>query len=273
MAESDLRQFYFYQKYVWSPTDFDNFQAWVRGGFEGLGEGAFGDAVLSGLRPSGGGGMTILVNAGIGVNANGRLVVVDSQLNTTVASPVGNPARTLVVLRPTETDGSDIPEPLNPSNQVPLHKFMGYDLIVIDGTPAVTPSYPSKQAGDIIVAGLRLSAGHTTITEADLDWGVVDRPRKRKNKIFKESSSFSVDPEAVDIYELDFASASGVAQLPAASGYEGLSVSFVKIDSSSNELAVSGQGAEVISGQSAQILDTQWQTLEIYSNGTTWRVK
>lgn len=272
MASSDLRQFYFYQKYIWSPDDFDNLQTWLRGGFEGLGEGAFGSAVLSGLRPSGGGGMTLLVNAGIGVSENGRLVVVDSQLNTTVASPAGNPARTLVVLRPSETNGTDIPQPTNPGVDVPLHKFMSYDLIVLNGTPAATPVYPTKQAGDIVVAGLRLNASHATITEADLDWGVVDRPRKRRHKISLETASFTADPSNVDMYEMDFSAASGVAQLPAASGNEGLTVNFVKIDSTSNECAVSGQGAEVISGQNVQTLDTQWQTLSIYCNGQTWRV-
>jgi hypothetical protein len=214
--------------------------------------------------------MTLLVNSGIGVNTNGRLVVVDSQLNTTVQSPVGNPARTLVVLRPKETDGSNIPLPTNPGIDVPLHKFLSYDLIVLNGTPAASPVYPSKQAGDIIVCGLKLSAGHATIVEADFDLGVVDRPRKRSNKprTITASDSLALDD---DIIEVDFSAASGVLQLPPAASAEGMKYTIIKVDDSGNDLAVSGNGAETISGQNAMVLDTQWQAITIYANRTSWR--
>lgn len=265
---NDLRKFYFYQAYVWSPTDFENFESYVWGAIEGLMEGAFGAAVLKGLRPRAGGGMTLLVDAGVACNDSGRIVGVASQLNTTIASPVGNPARTLVVLRPKSTDATFIPEPTAPSNSVPLHEKLEYDLIVLNGTPAATPAYPAKLTGDIIVAGLKLTAAHATITEADLDFGVIDRPRKRKNRVAIKTGSYDL-VEADNIIEADFSAASGVIGLLPAADVEGQQFTIVKVDSSANVCKVAGD--EQISGQDDVDLDTQWQVLTVYSNGIEYR--
>lgn len=263
---TDLRKFYFYQKYTWNPTDFENFETWLWGAIEGLQEGAFGAAVLKGGRPRAGGGMTLLIDALIACNAVGRIVASNSQLNTTIASPAGNPARTLVVARPKSTNATLIPEPMNPSNMVPLHEKLEWDLIVLNGTPAATPAYPATQAGDIVLAGLKLNASHATITEADLDWGVIDRPRKRKQRVKKVTAGVSV-VSGDSIIEANFASASGIVLLAPPGDVEGEKFTIVKEDSSANVCAVSGD----ISGQSVVELDTQWQSITVYSNGISYR--
>lgn len=265
MASTDLRKFNFYPEYIWQAADFDNYQTWQMGIFEGVFDGAFGAAVLKGLRPSGGGGMTLLVDSGVGVNTDGRIVVVGSQLNTTVASPSGNPARTLAVLRPKLTAMTTIPEPVNPSNPVPLHEKIDYDLIVLNGTPAGSPVYPSTQSGDIIVCGLKLNNGHTTITEADLDWGVVDRPRKRKARVLNISSSYTV-LSTDEVVEANFSGASGVVTMPSAGTVEGQVFKVVKVDSSSNNVLVVGN----ISGATGTTISQQWKALDLYSNGISY---
>lgn len=270
MAESDLRKFFFYQKYIWNPEDFENMETWMYGSIEGLAEGAHGGAVLSGLRVLPSSGLTVNIDPGIACSPLGRIVVQAAAAQATLGSPAGNPARSLVVLRPKLTEATDIPEPLNPSNMVPLHEKLEHDIVVINGTPAASPVYPATQSGDIVLMGFRLNASHSTIVRADLDLGVVSRRRKRVHKINKVSQSYSVTGTD-EIIEADFSSASGVLQLPAAGDSEGTVVHMVKTDSSSNVVAVSGNGAEEISGQNRIDLDSQWQSVTVYCDGLAWR--
>lgn len=271
MAISDLRKFYFYQLYTWDPEDFENFETYLWGAVEGLLEGGFGASILKGLRPRAGGGLNLLVDSGIAVNESGKLVVQTAQQSIAVPAPVGNPCRSLVILRPKTTDATMIPLPTNPSLSVPLHEKLEYDLLILSGTASPTPVYPTALAGDIVVVGLKLSAGHTTLTESDFDWSVVSRPRKRKQKI-KEVTSGSYTPSTGDdMIELNLASASGMVQLPPAADFECEKITVVRVDASANFGTVSGYGAELISGQNSIELDTQWQTLTLYSNGLSWR--
>lgn len=271
MASSDIRRFYFYQKYLWAPTDFRDFQTWLLAELEGLSEGAFGAAVLSGLRALPGSGLNVALSAGIASTASGRIAVLAADVNALLTAPIGNPSRNLVVLRPSLTDMTFIPEPENIVNLVPLYSKLGVDVVVIPGTPAAVPAYPSIQAGDIIVAGVKLIPGQTTLSRSDFDLGIVDRPRKRTARISVKTATFAATGTD-EIFEVDCSASAITAQLPPAGNVEGQTLKFVKIDSGANSCNVSGNLAELLSGQNAIELDTQWQTLSVYSNGTAWRV-
>lgn len=269
MANTDIRQFNFYQKYLWNPTDFADFQTWLQDTLKAISEGALGAAVLSGLKVAPGGGMTVQINDGISVSPSGRLVVAESIANQTVASPSGNPARSLIVLRPKLTDATPIAEPVNPSNTVYLHEVLDYDVVVINGTPAATPVYPATGADDIIVAALKLNSGHSTITEADFDLGKMDRPKPKKHKI-KVISSTETLAATDEIVEYDASGASGGVLLPPVTDADGYIYRIVKTDSSANSVGVSGNGAS-ISGQSFITLDSQWDAVTIYATKTGYR--
>lgn len=272
MATSDLRRFYFYQDYIWTPDDFTNLQDWIYGSMQSVFEGAFGAAVLKGLVATPGGGLNLNISSGIAVGDNGEIMVSPTDLVANIPSPGGSNQNSLVVLRPTSTDMTDIPEPDNLSNTVPLHAKKYFEVVVLSKVPTFEGDYPTKQSGDCVVMGIRLLSGDTSIDQTKIDYSAVNRTRKRSLNVKKITGSYSVDPSVDEIIECDFSGASGVAQLPPAVSGAGMKVAVVKVDSSSNVASVSGYNAETISGQNAITLQNQWDTISIYSNGTAWRV-
>lgn len=268
MALTDIRNFNFFQKYLWSPTDFENLQTWLRGSTEGALEGLTGAAVLKGLSVSPGGGMLLSIDVGIAVNDVGRMVVVDPSFNTTITAPTVNPRRDLLILRPKVTEVTSMPEPINPSNTVFLHDQFGYDFMVLTGAEAATPTYAATQSGDIVLAGVYSEPSTVVLSQAEIDLGVTSRPRKRTNrvKVLTATASISVDDE---IIELDCTDASGTFTLPGAKLAEGKSYTVIRVDSSSNACVVSG--GDAINGTTSVELDGQYQKLNLYSNAITWR--
>lgn len=271
MALADIRQFLYYIKYLWGPTDFQNMQLWLQSEFRGLAEGAFGGAILSGLAVTPGGAMTVDVSAGLASAPDGRLINVTAVVGQAVASPVGNPARTLVVARPKITDANNIPEPANPANTVPLHQKFEYDVLVLNGTPAVTPAYPATQANDVILMGILLTAGHVTIVAANFERYVVSTPRKRTHPIKLVTASGNNTVNTTDMHlDSDATLGAQTHLVPSAISCPGQDFTFVKIDASANPVAVSG--ADLISGQNSWELADQWGTITIRSVGTGYRV-
>ena len=58
--------------------------------------------------------------------------------------------------------------------------------------------------------------------------------------------------------------------LPAASGVTGKPFQVKKIDSSANAVTVDGDGAETIDGAASEDLLSQYDCLEVTSDGTNW---
>lgn len=267
-VNADIRDFYFYFKYLWAPADFENLQKWLRASIEGTAEGAYGAAILSGLNPTAGGGLNVDIDSGLAVNYKGRLLVLAAPGSGTFASPVGNPAWSLLVLRPSETNTNLIPEPQNPSNNVPLHLQFGASLVVINGTPSVTPSYPATQAGDVIVAGVKLTAGQVTILQSDIDRTPINTRLKTPKAVTVKTANYTV-VETDQHLDFDCTSGNLVATMPDPSDVPGQDFTIVKTDSSVNTLTVNGTS---MSGQSSILLEDQWQTITLRSIGTAYRV-
>lgn len=268
--ESDLRDFKFYQQYLWSPTDFDNFQKWVRGGFRNTFQAAFGlaGAVLEGLSPSLTGGMGVQVSTGAAVNPDGRFMLNPSAANITLVS-AGQPRWSLVVLRPVSTDVTTIPDPLNPLVNVFLHTQLTASVVIIDGTPSLTPSYPAKAAGDVILFGVKMSASQSTLLIGDIDFGVSNHVVGSKKSLRQVSSNTTLTVTD-EIVEVDATSGARVITLPSALLMAGREIRVLKVDSSANQVEVTG--AQLISGQPSQFIDDQWGYVRIYSNGNAWRI-
>jgi hypothetical protein len=279
MALSDIRKFLFYPQYIWQPTDFADFQTWLLAHFNGLFEGLTGGGVLSGCRVSTVGGMTLQVDAGLAVSPSGVLVQVTSAVQATFASDPTLPRRSLLVLRPKLTNTNNIPQPTNPLVQVPLHQQYGYDLVVIPGVPAASPTYPAKQVDDIAVMGVKIPAAATSLSVTDFETGQRDVPHTVRKKIRElttsETPSYTVASGDVgeNIIEVSASSASGAVNLPPASTMLGRELTVVKVDSSGNVVHVIPNGGEQISGQTFVELDTQWQTVTIYANKNSWRMR
>ncbi len=60
--------------------------------------------------------------------------------------------------------------------------------------------------------------------------------------------------------------------LPAAASSGDRRYEIKRIDSSSNDVTIDGNGAETIDGETTVTLDDQWQTLRIMCDGATWGV-
>ena len=270
-VNSDIRDFYFYSKYLWSPGDFEDLQQWLSDKAEGVASGAFGAACLSGLKVSVASGLQVSITSGIAVDPDGRIVVVPSTENATFASPSGNPAKSLVVLRPTTTDAEDIDEPTNPTNQVPLHKKLTYSVVVIDGSPAASPVYPSTQANDIVLMGVNLTASQSSLAATNFDYSVRSVPRKKVTPVKAITAAYNMATTDAHI-EANATSAAMTVLLPSSLDCPGEDFIICKNDSSSNAVSVSGQGTQVIDGQTVWELSSQYEKIRVRSLGTEWRV-
>lgn len=268
MAESVFKKFKFYQEYLWSPADFEAFQAWVAARFEGVFEGSIGGAALSGLDVLINTGLSVLVNPGIGISPSGVVMVVPTQQTTSVSSPVGNPAKTLIVLRPKTVLEDFINEPLVPSNMVPLHERLTWEIVVLNGTPSPTPSYPATQAGDIVLMGVKLTSGQTTLAFSDFDFGVISRPKKKLRKVQAKTAQFTVSTED-DISEMDCTATGVIGLLPPLQESQGKQFVFIKTDAGANAATVSG--AEQIDGFSSIDLPSQNDKITVVGCPTMWR--
>lgn len=270
-VQSDIRDFNFYQNYLWAPNDFANFQNWVRAEMRGTALARNGKSVLAGLLCAPVSGMNVSISDGVGIDSNGRIVVAQSIPNVAITTPVSNPAKTLIVARAKLTDMTQIPTPLNPAVNVPLHEKLDYDIIVLNGTPSATPVYPTAQSNDIVLAGLQLPTGTSTITDAMFDYSVVNTPLKRR--MATRTITVNTTILAADDHVDSDATAGAITDtLPLAKTVPGQEFTICKIDSSSNNVTVAATSPDLISGQASWDLTDQWATMKVRSVGNGYRV-
>lgn len=274
MASNDIRRFHFYDQYIWQAIDFENYQRWVDQFFKAISEGTTGAAVLSGLDVTPNGGMNVQIAPGIAVSPTGQMMVVPNAQTAIFASNPSNPVKHLLVCRPVLTDETLIPQPTNPLVNVPLHIQQTFQLVVISGTPAASPTYPTGllQAEDTIIASISLIANQTVISQADIDRALVNVPRKRK-RAFRTVGATGYTVGVKDhIIEVSATGGNSHVDLPPAVTCVAEEFIVTKIDPSANTVSLLPNGGELISGQASQVIDDQWGTLRVYSTGTSWRV-
>lgn len=268
-----FRDFYFYEEYEWRHDDFANFQTWIKARIKGLAEAAFGGSVLSGLQVVPLSGMTVRVKAGLAVSPTGQLLILSADTDVALSAPVGNPSKSLLVIRPKLTDTTTINEPLNPSNPVPLHQLQEAEVVELAGTPAPSPVYPSAAAEDVQLMGFALTSGHVTVVITDFE--TYQRHARAKGEVNVGTKTVTGSLSfRDDIVEAD-ASASGmVLSLPDAKDYLGKEFHIVKVDSSANTVTVSGSiVGQTISGQASVELTDQWERVTVYGRRNAWGIK
>ena len=72
------------------------------------------------------------------------------------------------------------------------------------------------------------------------------------------------------IYYCDATSNNQTVNLPAASGWGDAEIKIVKIDSSVNTVTIDGNGAETIIGATTQVLNSQYESVILHTDGTEW---
>jgi len=260
MANSNINQFNCYDDYLWQASDMTAFQQYLQDIPKGLAQAGFGNCVLTGLEVLTATGMTANVNVGVAVGDDGMPLVSGSVAPITIATPASFPARTLVVLRPVNTDNTFITNPTNPGGpQVPLLTQLSCQVVVLNGTPGVSPVYPSILAGDVKLIGFRLAAGQSTISQNDLDFEQRSVPKQRR-KAIRELSADATLNVVDEVILVNAASGTVNVNLAAATSMTGNEVKVVKIDSSANPVNVNS--ADLISGQSTQTIDSQWGSIK-----------
>lgn len=175
MANTAIKQFNFYNRYLWEAADFDNFQSGFTDEYRGLAEifaGAYSNLEISLLT-----GLGFQAASGIVAGGRGRLLTLGTATSGVFTSPSGNPAKSLVVLRPTSTDVDSIPNPEDPFSTVLLHRLLGASLVIINGTPAASPSYPATVDGDAILFGVTLTASQSTLSASNFDYDIRTIPQ------------------------------------------------------------------------------------------------
>ncbi len=179
----------FYRRYLWNETDFGNWQDGMVQEARGVLEGLVAAAVLSGydVAPSGA-TLACTVQPGIASAPSGYMGVVNSVSLASMQTADGtNPRRDLIVLRPVLTANTQIARPTAPFDPVYLRTLQQAAVVVISGTAAASPVYPSTQANDVVLAGVRVAASVTSLAQTDIDYSVRDTPGK--NSRFQEAQA------------------------------------------------------------------------------------
>lgn len=171
--------FNFYKRYIWTANDFANFQEAVQDLSRTADGGSFQGAVVKGMDVSPVSGMVLSVEPGVAISASGYALIKEASENVEVTAASANLKRSLLVIRPKLVLNTVITKPTSPFEQVFLKTTQDSELVVIDGTPSATPEYPSKESEDVVVCGLRLYNGQTTVTDDDIEW--MDREIPGKN--------------------------------------------------------------------------------------------
>lgn len=174
MANDSIDLYKFYRRYLWRAEDFEGWQNGMVDHSRGMFEGLFQGAVLDGLTVSpSGSGLALTVSEGIASGPTGYLHVHNVTTDLTLSAPTGsNRVRHLVVSRPNLVDGDFITRPTNPFDSVPLTVSQEATVMVLSGTQASEPVYPTPDVNDVVICGVRLNSTQTTIARYDLDFEV-----------------------------------------------------------------------------------------------------
>lgn len=179
MALNQFEYFNYYPGYLWRAQDFGTLQEVIQKLTKYLSKGSFGAAALMGHDYGGAVNFDLDVNQGISVDPNGQPLISTTSTTVTAAGPSGGQGRkSLVVARELLVDQNFIADPGNPSNNVPLNTTSTTQIVVIDGTPAGSPTYPSKLTNDVILFGLIIGGADTQITGSSIDYSVRECPGK-----------------------------------------------------------------------------------------------
>jgi microcystin-dependent protein len=148
---------------------------------------------------------------GIAYDPNGQLIQNTSVLSFSLpTADLTNPTWSILVLRYKMTGDTPIPKPSDPITTVNLNLHDDFDVVVIPGSPAVTPVYPAKQTNDVLIAGFQVPANATLGTQVILDQTIQENGSVPANRVELDPSNLQLtrqpniqlDLEAIDQFLL-----------------------------------------------------------------------
>lgn len=182
MATEAQPLYNFYHRYKWNEVDFATWQDGVVGLQRAAMEGLFAGAVMGGFDVNNQSGMTARVGAGLAVGPSGYLMVENNTTDLTFVAPVTNPRRDLIVIQPKLVNSTPITRPTSPFDTVYLKQLQDCEVVKVTGVESTTPEFPNTPAGAVVICGVRLQAGQSSITSDDCDFN--------KREIYGRNSDF-----------------------------------------------------------------------------------
>jgi hypothetical protein len=182
--------FNFYRRYKWTAEDFTDLQETLLTLPRNTIDGLTGAAIFEGFTITANSvNMTLTTASGVAVSPTGYLCVKNISTASDieeVSGPSGLIRKDLVVIRPLETQNTEITNPSNAFEQVNLKTRLQCELVVLEGSESTEPEYPSIGENDVVLCGLRVQGGQTALTPNDVDYSVRDI--LGKNSILKKTS-------------------------------------------------------------------------------------
>ncbi len=107
----------------------------------------------------------------------------------------------------------------------------------------------------------------------DISWSYNDPANTLTGNIFKNVKSKSANypvTSADTVIEMSAAGGNRQVQLPTAVGISGKIYVVTKIDATANTVTLLPTGIETIDGAASYIINLQWDSITVISNGTSW---
>lgn len=160
MANESNHLYNFYQRYLWGPVDFENFQTSIVDQLRGsLGALTSGGLLSGGAITPNGANASVNLAAFVAVGTDGYMHVKTSSSVVAIgAGHATHPRYDLIVARKDVATGLTIERPTLPHDTVTLTTLQQTTLVVIPGTPAASPVLPSKTANDVILGTVYVPA-------------------------------------------------------------------------------------------------------------------
>ncbi len=179
---NDIEYFNYYFRYLWTVGDFDKLQTALSDTTRGSMKGAYNGSCLNGLECDRSASRTVRVKPGIAISPSGKLMYHEVEASFAFTAPVNFPERAYLVIRPKLVQNNPITSPTDPNTQVFLNVKQTYEIVMLRGTPSVTPVYPAKGADDVVLCGVFLSNVSILDGNNDINYDVRDIPNRNTNQ-------------------------------------------------------------------------------------------
>lgn len=130
------------------------------------------------------------------------------------------------------------------------------------GIPSLTENENPADTDYFIMSSLQQNGQYSSVK--------VTQQNATKKRVAKPTASYTALP-GDDVILVDATLGPVTVTLPDAVSLEGVQKIIKKIDSSANHVTISCYGSETIDGVSTQTLTSQYQKLNIISDGANWQ--
>lgn len=154
-------------------TDVTEWQNWTEDALKTTMKTIYTSGVATGLNVIAASGMTVNLNTGYAFDSNFDYVNVSSQQTINIsAANISNPRKDLIAIkfkRATQ-DNADTTNKygMGTSYLYSQNSLDSFEIVVVTGTPAASPTVPSTPAGTMPIAAIHIGAGATSISAGNI---------------------------------------------------------------------------------------------------------